>query len=92
MDEPKRTRAEARAYAELMSMLAAQERWLAAYLAGSAKLPVFAASRSNREEPEEVEVEIDIDVAKWFKALGPTHLDRMNAVLRVYARDLGRGE
>lgn len=87
MDDVKRTKAEEKVYAELLTGLAAQERWLRGFRDAGGSLPAFGVNRSNAAEPEDVEIEIDVDVAKWFKALGPLHLARMNAVLRVYARD-----
>lgn len=99
MDDVKRTKAEEKAYAELLICLAAQERWLKGFREAGGVLPAFGANRPNAAEPEELDLEIDADVAKWFKALGPLHLARMNAVLAVYARDVaarergrGRGE
>jgi uncharacterized protein (DUF4415 family) len=89
MDDMKRTKAEQQAYADLLTCLAAQERWMRAWFAAGGKLPTFGAARTNAPEVE-LELDLDADVVKWFKALGPIHLARMNAVLRVYAREAWR--
>ncbi|KAB2853803.1 MAG: BrnA antitoxin family protein [Sphingopyxis terrae] len=37
-----------------------------------------------RERKASVHLRVDADVLDWFKAQGPGHLTRMNAVLRAY--------
>lgn len=89
MDGVKRTAAEERAHIELLVQLAAQEAWLAAFWAGGGRPAPLGAARSNAAECE-LEIDLDADVVKWFRALGPRHLARMNAVLRIYAEETGR--
>ena len=89
MDEARRTRAEARAYAELLDCLAEQERVMTAlHDAGGAPPRIGAAAPEGA--PLELELEIDADVVKWFKALGEVWPARLNAVLRAYAREAWR--
>ncbi|PZQ50487.1 MAG: hypothetical protein DI556_08020 [Rhodovulum sulfidophilum] len=89
MDEPKRAKPEARAYAELLSRLREQERAIAAFRAGGATLPPVGPARP--ETPKvALELDLDADVVKWFRALGEVWPARLDAVLRAYARELWR--
>ena len=89
MDEPKRTAAEARAYAELLDRLAEQDRFMTARRAGGEAAP--EVGDAGPETPTlEVELDLDADVVKWFKALGAVWPARLKAVLRVYAREAWR--
>lgn len=90
MDGMKRTAAEERAHMELLTQIAANEAWFAAFRAAGGVIAPLSQSRSNAAESE-LELDLDADVVKWFKALGPCHLGRMNAVLRVYAEQAAPG-
>ena len=41
------------------------------------------------ERKEAISLRIDADVLRWFRAQGPGHLSRMNAILRQYAEAQG---
>lgn len=90
MDETKRTRAEARDYAELLTRLEEQERAMAEVFDAGRAPPRIAAAPRTAAAPVELELEIDAEVVKWFKALGEVWPDRLNAVLRAYAREAWR--
>jgi uncharacterized protein (DUF4415 family) len=89
MEDPKRTAAEARASAELLDRLAEQDRFMTARRAGGGAMP--EVGEAGPETPTlEVELDLDADVVKWFKALGAIWPARLNAVLRIYAREAWR--
>lgn len=92
MDEMKRTRVEARAYAELLTCLAEQERRMIAFLDAGGALPPVAATAPGEAVRIDHDLDLDADVVKWFKALGEVWPARLNAVLRAYAREAWRRE
>lgn len=98
MNEPKRTKTQARNHAEMMRELldieaGIRERHLKKTLVPEGWTEISTSTPSRKRA--KMTLRVDEDVHRWFRAQGPGYQARVNQVLRVHAgcdlKRTGRG-
>ncbi|NNU81615.1 DUF3022 domain-containing protein [Halovulum dunhuangense] len=88
MTERKRTRAEEKAYIQLLINLNEQESWIRAYRKKQTLIPSdwYSVERKVPVTPKRSKVTLRVDdrALRWFRRMGPGWQARVDAVLQAY--------